>query len=176
MTTANFWARWPEALATRPPSALLRPCRWLPPLKRLKSSACSASWPLTLSNNTCPRGWSNGRGPPTTAWFASFLRSRPKQRARLLNALYDFLDVMIRPLAVDEMGMTGRPECVARLMRLLEDEHASGFARVKADRSFRSVTRYPRCSRSCSESWRPSNFGDGAIRVNCASPPRKPSF
>lgn len=55
-----------------------------------------------------------------------------EQRARLLNALYDFLDVMIRPLAVDEMGMSGRPECVARLMRLLEDEHASGFARVKA--------------------------------------------
>jgi hypothetical protein len=55
-----------------------------------------------------------------------------EQRARLLIALYDFLDVMIRPLAIDEMGMSGRPECIAKLMRVLDDEQSSGFARVKA--------------------------------------------
>ncbi len=55
-----------------------------------------------------------------------------EQRARLLVALYDFLDVMIRPLAIDEMGMSGRPECVAKLMRLVDDDATPGFARVKA--------------------------------------------
>jgi hypothetical protein len=55
-----------------------------------------------------------------------------EQRARLLVALYDFLDVMIRPLAIDEMGMSGRPECITKLMQLVDDDHTPGFARVKA--------------------------------------------
>jgi hypothetical protein len=55
-----------------------------------------------------------------------------EQRARLLVALYDFLDVMIRPLAIDEMGMSGRPECITKLMQLLDDDQTPGFARVKA--------------------------------------------
>jgi len=55
-----------------------------------------------------------------------------EQRARLLMALYDFLDVVIRPLAIDEMGMSGRPECIAKLMHLVDDDQTPGFARVKA--------------------------------------------
>jgi hypothetical protein len=55
-----------------------------------------------------------------------------EQRCRLLVALYDFLDPMIRPLAIDEMGMSGRPECVAMLMRLVDNDQTPGFARVKA--------------------------------------------
>jgi len=55
-----------------------------------------------------------------------------EQRARLLVALYDFLDVMIRPLAIDEMGMSGRPECITKLMQLLDHDQTPGFARVKA--------------------------------------------
>jgi hypothetical protein len=55
-----------------------------------------------------------------------------EQRARLLVALYDFLDVMIRPLAIDEMGMSGRPECITKLMQLVDDDQTPGFARVKA--------------------------------------------
>ncbi|HTC66905.1 MAG TPA: HEAT repeat domain-containing protein [Candidatus Acidoferrum sp.] len=55
-----------------------------------------------------------------------------EQRARLLVALYDFLDLIIRPLAIDEMGMSGRPECIAKLMHLVDDDHTPGFARVKA--------------------------------------------
>jgi hypothetical protein len=39
---------------------------------------------------------------------------------------------MIRPLAIDEMGMTGRPECIAKLLTLVESDETSGFARVKA--------------------------------------------
>jgi hypothetical protein len=55
-----------------------------------------------------------------------------EQRARLLVAVYDFLDVMIRPLAIDEMGMSGRPECINKLMHLVDDDQTAGFARVKA--------------------------------------------
>jgi hypothetical protein len=55
-----------------------------------------------------------------------------EQRARLLVALYDFLDIMIRPLAIDEMGMSGRPECIVKLMQLVDDDQTPGFARVKA--------------------------------------------
>ncbi len=55
-----------------------------------------------------------------------------EKRARLLISLYEFLDVMIRPLAIDEMGMTGRPECIPMLVRLVDDEETPGFARVKA--------------------------------------------
>ena len=55
-----------------------------------------------------------------------------EQRARLLVALYDSLDAMIRPLAIDEMGMTGRPECIPKLLALVESDETSGFTRVKA--------------------------------------------
>jgi hypothetical protein len=55
-----------------------------------------------------------------------------EQRARLLVALYNFLDAMIRPLAIDEMGMSGRPECITKLMELVDDDQTPGFARVKA--------------------------------------------
>jgi hypothetical protein len=55
-----------------------------------------------------------------------------EQRARLLVALYNFLDAMIRPLAIDEMGMSGRPECITKLMQLVDDDQTPGFARVKA--------------------------------------------
>jgi hypothetical protein len=55
-----------------------------------------------------------------------------EQRCHLLVILYDFLDVMIRPLAIDEMGMSGRPECIAKLMRIVDDDQTPGFARVKA--------------------------------------------
>ncbi|HKD49930.1 MAG TPA: HEAT repeat domain-containing protein [Candidatus Acidoferrum sp.] len=55
-----------------------------------------------------------------------------EQRGRLLVAIYDSLDVMIRPLALDEMGMSGQAECIPRLIALLQDDEASGFTRVKA--------------------------------------------
>jgi hypothetical protein len=55
-----------------------------------------------------------------------------EQRARLLVALCDFLDATIRPLAIDEMGMSGRPECITKLMHLVDDDQTPGFARVKA--------------------------------------------
>src|ERR1700676_3073080 len=55
-----------------------------------------------------------------------------ENRARLLVALYDSLDVLIRPLAIDEMGMSGEPECIAKLLSLVQNDATTGFARVKA--------------------------------------------
>jgi hypothetical protein len=61
------------------------------------------------------------------------LSSAPaERRAELLVALYNSLDVLIRPLAIDEMGMSGRPECIPKLLELAENEMTPGFTRVKA--------------------------------------------
>jgi hypothetical protein len=61
------------------------------------------------------------------------LSSAPVEaRAKLLVELYDSLDVMIRPLAIDEMGMSGHPDCIPMLVALAEDNSTPGFTRVKA--------------------------------------------
>ena len=56
----------------------------------------------------------------------------PEQRARLLIALYDSLEVLIRPLAIDEMGMSGQAECIPKLISLVQNDDTPGFTRVKA--------------------------------------------
>jgi len=53
-------------------------------------------------------------------------------RARLLVALYDSLDVMIRPLAIDEMGMSGEGACIPKLIELAQSDATPGFTRIKA--------------------------------------------
>src|SRR6266403_1158336 len=53
-------------------------------------------------------------------------------RARLLVALYDSLDVMIRPLAIDEMGMSGEGACIPKLIELAQNDAIPGFTRIKA--------------------------------------------
>ena len=53
-------------------------------------------------------------------------------RVQLLVVLYDALDVLIRPLALDEMGMSGHPHCIPKLMEVAQNEDADGFCRVKA--------------------------------------------
>jgi hypothetical protein len=61
------------------------------------------------------------------------LSSAPAEhRVQLLVSLYDSLDVMIRPLAIDEMGMSGHPDCIPKLLELAEDDSTTGFTRVKA--------------------------------------------
>ncbi len=61
------------------------------------------------------------------------LSSAPaEQRARLLVSLYDSLDPLIRPLALDEMGMSGRPECIPVLLELICNDNTPGFTRIKA--------------------------------------------
>jgi len=53
-------------------------------------------------------------------------------RARLLIAIYDSLDVLIRPLAIDEMGMSGQAGCIPKLIELLQNDMEPGFTKVKA--------------------------------------------
>jgi hypothetical protein len=61
------------------------------------------------------------------------LSSTPaEQRARMLVTMYPSLDPLIRPLALDEMGMCGRPECISLLVELLRDDSTPGFTRIKA--------------------------------------------
>jgi len=61
------------------------------------------------------------------------LSSTPaKQRALLLVSTYASLDPLIRPLALDEMGMSGRTECIPLLLDLIRDDTAAGFTRIKA--------------------------------------------
>jgi hypothetical protein len=55
-----------------------------------------------------------------------------EQRARLLIALYDSLDVLIRPLAIDEMGLSGEGACIPKLIELLQNDAIPGFTRIKA--------------------------------------------
>src|SRR5579885_882745 len=61
------------------------------------------------------------------------LSSAPtKPRVRLLVALYDSLEVLIRPLAIDEMGMSGHPDCIPKMVELAESDATPGFIRLKA--------------------------------------------
>jgi len=56
----------------------------------------------------------------------------PEHRAALLVTLYDSLDLLIRPLAMDEMGMSGSHECIPKLIEIAESEANSGYIRLKA--------------------------------------------
>jgi hypothetical protein len=61
------------------------------------------------------------------------LSSAPVEaRANLLVELYDSLDPMIRPLAIDEMGMSGHHICIPKLLELAQDGTTPGFTRLKA--------------------------------------------
>jgi hypothetical protein len=61
------------------------------------------------------------------------LSSTPaEQRALLLVSTYASLDPLIRPLALDEMGMSGRTECIPLLLDLIRDDSTPGFTRIKA--------------------------------------------
>jgi hypothetical protein len=53
-------------------------------------------------------------------------------RAHLLVELYDSLDPMIRPLAIDEMGMSGHHACIPKLLELAQNGTIPGFTRLKA--------------------------------------------
>jgi hypothetical protein len=61
------------------------------------------------------------------------LSSAPVEaRANLLVELYDSLDPLIRPLAIDEMGMSGHHVCISKLLELAQDHTTPGFTRLKA--------------------------------------------
>ncbi|MBZ5542002.1 MAG: HEAT repeat domain-containing protein [Acidobacteriia bacterium] len=55
-----------------------------------------------------------------------------EHRAHQLVALFDALDPLIQPSALDEMGMTGRAECIPKLLELVAAEGTPGYVRLKA--------------------------------------------
>jgi len=56
----------------------------------------------------------------------------PYTRARLHLAIFDSLDVLIQPLALDELSMTGSPESIPKLLDLAASDGISGYVRLKS--------------------------------------------
>ena len=56
----------------------------------------------------------------------------PHTRAQLLAAIFDSLDTLIRPLALDEISMTGSPDSIPMLLELASSDATSGYIRLKA--------------------------------------------
>src|SRR5207302_5884969 len=56
----------------------------------------------------------------------------PQSRALLLLAILDSLDALIRPLALDEISMTGSPDSIPKLLDLASSDGISGYIRLKA--------------------------------------------
>src|SRR5262249_476572 len=54
------------------------------------------------------------------------------QGGSLVIVLYDSLDMLIRPLSMDEMGMSGSHECIPKLIEIATSEANSGYIRLKA--------------------------------------------
>src|SRR5205823_6586728 len=55
-----------------------------------------------------------------------------EQRSRLLIAIYDSLDALIRPLAIDEIGMSGQAGGIPKLIELVQNDETPAFTRLKA--------------------------------------------
>jgi hypothetical protein len=56
----------------------------------------------------------------------------PQSRALLLVTMLDSLDLLIRPLALDEISMTGSPDSIPKLLDLAASDGISGYIRLKA--------------------------------------------
>jgi hypothetical protein len=78
------------------------------------------------------RGWKRSAHDRVVRQIAS---SGAPERGRLLLELFDVLDALIRPLAVDEIGMSGEQSADMRLLRLAEGdlpESGTEYLRLKA--------------------------------------------
>ena len=78
------------------------------------------------------RGWKRTAHDRVVRHIAS---SGSPEKGRLLLRLFDTLDSMIRPLAIDEIGMSGEKSADMRLLRIAEGdlpEGATEFLRLKA--------------------------------------------
>jgi hypothetical protein len=53
-------------------------------------------------------------------------------RAQMLLAIFDSLDVLIRPLALDEISMTGSPQSIPKLLDIASSDGISGYIRLKS--------------------------------------------
>jgi hypothetical protein len=55
-----------------------------------------------------------------------------ESRGILLLSIFDALDNLIKPLALDEIGMTGLPDAIPELLDLASSDGISGYLRLKA--------------------------------------------
>jgi hypothetical protein len=55
----------------------------------------------------------------------------PHTRTHLLVAIFDSLDTLIRPLALDEISMTGSPDSIPMLLDLASSDATPGYIRLK---------------------------------------------
>ena len=61
------------------------------------------------------------------------LSSVPQEsRGILLMTIFDTLDILIKPLALDEIGMTGLPDAIPMLLDLAASDGISAYVRLKA--------------------------------------------
>ncbi len=78
------------------------------------------------------KGWKRTAHDRVVRQLAS---SGSPERGRLMLQLFDILDSLIRPLAVDEIGMSGEKSADMRLLRIAEGDLPGGsteFLRLKA--------------------------------------------
>jgi len=92
-------------------------------LSQLSPEAVEKVLPVRLSQ------WPRSTHDRTVRQLAA---APPDTRVRLLVALFSSLDILIRPLAIDEMGMSGHPDCIPKMLELAESDATPGFIRVKA--------------------------------------------
>ena len=55
-----------------------------------------------------------------------------ESRGILLLSIFDALDSLIKPLALDEIGMTGLPDAIPTLLQLASSDGISGYIRLKS--------------------------------------------
>jgi hypothetical protein len=55
-----------------------------------------------------------------------------ESRGILLLSIFDALDSLIKPLALDEIGMTGLPDAIPTLLELASSDGISGYIRLKS--------------------------------------------
>ena len=55
-----------------------------------------------------------------------------EHRSQLLVAIFDSLDVLIKPLALDEIGMAGSPDAIPMMFDLASSDGGSPYIRLKA--------------------------------------------
>jgi hypothetical protein len=95
-------------------------------LTRLDAAGLEQTLPLRM------RGWKRTAHDRVVRQIAA---SGSPERGRLLLELFDQLDALIRPLAVDEIGMSGEQSASTRLLRIAEADIPkgdSGYLQLKA--------------------------------------------
>ncbi len=102
--------------------------------------------------------------------------SGSSDRGRLLLDIFDSLDPLVRPLAVDEIGMAGEQTADMKLLRLAEGDlpkDGTDYLRLKAMEALGRLklrARNPCCARLPKDAARSA----GRMRASCASLRRKP--